>query len=126
VTLLAIETSSRVGSLALYADDRLIAAQQFEHGLQNAARMLPLLDAMLREQHLRPPDIHAVCVSQGPGSFTGLRVGITLAKTLCFATGAKLVAVPSLEVIAHNAPAPALRIMPVLDARRGQVFAALY
>lgn len=126
VRLLAIETSSHVGSLALFEADRLLTTQTFEHGLQNAARMLPLLDEMLKQQGLTPQQLGAIAVSQGPGSFTGLRLGVTLAKTLCFATGAKLLAVPSLEVIVQNAPAGAPHVMPVLDARRGQVFTALY
>lgn len=126
VTLLAVETSSRIGSLAVFDSGSLLAQRTFEHGLQNAARMLPLLDEMLCELDLVPRQLGAIAVSQGPGSFTGLRLGITFAKTLCFATGATLLAVPSLEVIAHNAPAGVLHVMPILDARRGQVFTARY
>lgn len=126
VRMLALETSARVGSVALFEDDRLVAHETFAHGLQNAARLLPLIDELCKTHGLGPKDIGLVAVSIGPGSFTGLRIGVTLAKTLCYATGAKLVAVPSLAVIAANAPADARYIMPVLDARRGQVFAAVY
>ena len=126
VRMLALETSARVGSVALFEDDRLVAYETFAHGLQNAARLLPLIDELCKTHGLGPKDIGLVAVSIGPGSFTGLRIGVTLAKTLCYATGAKLVAVPSLAVIAANAPADAGYIMPVLDARRGQVFAAVY
>ena len=126
VRMLALETSARVGSVALFEDDQLVAQETFAHGLQNAARLLPLIDELCKRHRLTPKDIGLVAVSIGPGSFTGLRIGVTLAKTLCYATGAKLVAVPSLEVIAANAPADARYIMPVLDARRGQVFAAVY
>ena len=126
VRMLALETSARVGSVALFEDDRLVAHESFAHGLQNAARLLPLIDQLCKTHHLAPRDIGLVAVSIGPGSFTGLRIGVTLAKTLCYATGAKLVAVPSLQVLAANAPANARYIMPILDARRGQVFAAVY
>ena len=124
--LLAIETSSRIGSVALYADGRIVCERSFEHGLQNAAHLLPLIDDACREVSATGRDITHVAVSIGPGSFTGLRIGVTLAKTLCFATGAKLIAVPTLPVIASNAPQAARYVMPILDAKRDQVYAAMY
>lgn len=124
--MLALETSARVGSVALFDQGRLVAEETFSHGLQNAAMLLPLIDTLCRKQQWTPQGIQVVAVSIGPGSFTGLRIGVTLAKTLCYATGAKLVVVPSLKAIAANAPADTSLIMPVLDARRGQVFAAVY
>lgn len=124
--LLAIETSSRVGSVALFEGPDLVAQHSFSHGLQNAARLLPLIEEMCHQRGIGARDIGAVAVSIGPGSFTGLRIGVTLAKTLAFATGAKLIAVPTLPVIASNAPADAQWVMPILDAKRDQVFAGLY
>ena len=124
--MLALETSSRNGSLALSRDGEILAQCGFAHGLQNAAMILPLLDELCRQQNIAPRQLDAVAVSIGPGSFTGLRIGVTLAKTLCFASGAKLLAVPSLRVIAHNAPPDAVHILPLLDAKRDQVFAAVY
>lgn len=124
--LLAIETSSRVGSVALCRNGKTVAERSFEHGLQNAAHLLPLIDEICREQVVTPSELEVVAVSIGPGSFTGLRIGVTLAKTLCFATGAKLIAVPSLPVIASNAPDDAQYVMPILDAKRDQAFAAVY
>lgn len=124
--LLALETSSRVGSVALFDGGQIVESSSFEHGLQNAARMLPLIDDLLRRRGWTPRDVTAIAVSIGPGSFTGLRIGTTFAKTFCFATGAACVAVPSLQVLAHNAPPGHRWVMPVLDARRGQVFSALY
>ena len=124
--MLAIETSSRTSSIALCRDASVLATRSFSHGLQNAALILPQIDELFREQSVAPRQIDLVAVSIGPGSFTGLRIGVTLAKTLCFATGARLIAVPSLLVIAHNAPADASYILPLLDAKRDQVFAAVY
>ncbi len=124
--LLAIETSSSVGSIALCDGAVLRAQRTFSHGLQNAARVLPLIDEVCRERGITAKDITDVAVSIGPGSFTGLRIGVTLAKTLAFATGAKLLAVPTLPVIASNAPADAQWVMPILDAKRDQVYAGLY
>lgn len=124
--LLAIETSSRLSSVALHDGTSLIGQKSFAHGLQNAARLLPLIDELCREHALAPGDLTDIAVSIGPGSFTGLRIGVTLAKTLAFSTGAHLLAVPTLPVIAHNAPADAAYVLPILDAKRDQVFAALY
>lgn len=124
--LLAIETSSRQGSIAFCDDGTIVAEKSFAHGLQNAAMILPLIQQSCQELGISPRDIHGVAVSIGPGSFTGLRIGVTLAKSFCFATGAKLIAVPTMPVMALNAPHDAKYVTPILDAKRDQVFAAVY
>jgi tRNA threonylcarbamoyladenosine biosynthesis protein TsaB len=123
---LAIETSSRVGSVALCRDGVALAEETFEHGLQNAARIVPAIDALCRKLEWKSGDLREIYVSAGPGSFTGLRIGITLAKTLAFATGAKLVAVPSVRVLVENSPGEAKRVVIVLDAKREQIFTATF
>ncbi len=124
--LLAIETSSRLGSVVLHDGNSIVAERSFSHGLQNAAKVLPLIDEMCRSAGLGARDLREVAVSVGPGSFTGLRIGVTLAKTLCFVTGAKLIAVPTMPVLASNAPSDAVNVMVILDAKRDQVFGAVY
>jgi tRNA threonylcarbamoyladenosine biosynthesis protein TsaB len=121
---LALETSGRVGSIAITEDGRLIAEDIFSHGLKHAAEMVPKIDTLLKAAGWQPPDLREIHVSIGPGSFTGLRIGITLAKTLAFATGAKLVAVPSVLILANNAPPEARDVVIVLDAKRDQIFTA--
>jgi tRNA threonylcarbamoyladenosine biosynthesis protein TsaB len=123
---LALETSGRTGSVALIEDERVLAEDHFPHGLKHAAELIPMLDRLVRAQGWTPRDIEHLYVSTGPGSFTGLRIGITLAKTYAFATGAKLVAVPSLEVLVRNAPPGWQNAILVLDAKRGQIFTARY
>jgi len=83
-----------------------------------------MIDRLCRAQGWSPADMREVYVSAGPGSFTGLRIGVTVAKTLALATGAAVVAVPSVEVLARNAPAEARNVVVVLDAKRGQIFTA--
>src|SRR5689334_13247826 len=95
---LAVETSGRIGSVALAEDGRLIAEEAFPHGLQHAAHILPIIDRLCGARGWRPRDLEQLYVSIGPGSFTGLRIGVTLCKTIAFATGAKIVAVPSVRV----------------------------
>jgi len=126
VYALALETSSRTGLVALARDGALVEERSYPHGLQHASALVPTVDALCRDHGVGPRDLAHVYVSVGPGSFTGLRVGVTLAKTLAFATGAKLVAVPSLRVVAENAPPEARHPVVALDAKRGHVFAARY
>lgn len=104
----------------------ILAEEVFAHGLANAAQMLPIIDRLCRAHQWKAGDIEEVYVSVGPGSFTGLRIGITLAKTLSLATGAKIVAVPSVRVLAENAPPDARHVILVLDAKRGQIFTARF
>ncbi len=121
---LALETSGSLGSVAITTDGVVVAHDAFSHGLKHAAEMIPRIDAMLRRVGWNPADLREIYVSVGPGSFTGLRIGITLAKTLAFTTGATIVAVPTVEVLAHNAPPEARDVLVVLDAKRDQIFTA--
>ena len=121
---LAIETSGRIGSVAVVEDGRVLGEEQFPHGLQHAAEILPRIDRLCRQQSWGPRDIGDLYVSVGPGSFTGLRIGVTLAKTIAFATGARIVAVPTVRVLAHNPPAQSRHLIIVLDAKREQIFTA--
>ena len=123
---LALETSGRTGAVALARDGRVVAEETFAHGLKHAAGIIPIIDRLSRGVGWRPGDIEEVYVSAGPGSFTGLRVGVTVAKTLALATGAKVVAVPSEQVLVRNAPAGWERAVIVLDAKRGQIFTAVF
>jgi len=124
--VLAIETSSRVGSLALALGGELLVVQEFRRNLRHVAQLLPATERATGQLGWRAEDLDQVYVSAGPGSFTGLRIGITVAKTLAMACGARIVAVGSMEVIASNAPGGAINVGVVLDAKRGQVFAARF
>ena len=126
VKILGIETSSRVGSLALAVGGEVVAVEKFERNLRHVAELLPAAERATRQLGWVAEDLDEVYVSAGPGSFTGLRIGITVAKTLAMACGTRLVGVGSLEVIACNAPAEALNVGVVLDAKRGQVFAGRF
>jgi tRNA threonylcarbamoyladenosine biosynthesis protein TsaB len=127
---LAIETSGRIGSVATAVTDahqtRVLAEEQFPHGLVHAAQIIPIIDRLCRAQGWSPTEIEQLYVSAGPGSFSGLRIGITLAKTMALATGVKLVAVPTVRVLAENAPPEAQHLIIVLDAKRDQIFTARF
>lgn len=122
---LALETSGRAGSIAITDGGAVIAEDSFPHGLKHAAEMIGRIDRLVRGAGWTPGDVRELYVSVGPGSFTGLRIAVTFAKTLALATGAKIVAVPSVRVLALNAPPDARDVVIVLDAKRDQIFTAL-
>lgn len=127
--ILAIETSSRAGSIALGRGGQLLAYRPFDQTRprrDHAVDMLPMLDETLCEVGWRPNDIEHVYVSAGPGSFTGLRIAFTFARSLAFTLGCRLVLTPTLEVLAANAPADVANLAVVLDAKRSQVYTAVF
>lgn len=122
--ILALETSTLDASVAALEGDRLLGQTLLDRQRRTAQIFAPAVEQQLRSVGWRPQDVQLVAITQGPGSFTGLRVGVTAAKTLAYAVGAEVSAVNTLEVIARQAPDRALRICAVLDAQRQQLFAA--
>ncbi len=127
--ILVIETSARVGSVALATGCELKQSARFRADFSHAAELLPTIDALCRPLSWAPTDIDQVYLSIGPGSFTGLRIAVTLARTLAFSIKVDIVAVATLEVIAQNAlragePPPHVAVL--LDAKRGQVYSAAF
>ncbi len=124
--VLGIETSSRVGSVALWREGAVVGERELAQGLNHGALLFGELAALHREAGVDPAALDLVAVGQGPGSYTGLRIGLTAARTAAYALGKPLLGVPSLDVAAENAPHGADRVAVVVDASRGQVYAALY
>ena len=124
---IAIETSCRAGGVALAAGERLVTSQRFDASARAATQVVARLEAMLRATSLRPQDLEEVYVSAGPGSFTGLRVGVTVARTLAQTVEAlRCVAVPTPLAIAEGARSqPWEHLAVILDSRQGQVHASL-
>ena len=104
---LAIETSGRAGSVTLGCGDELIESRDLPPQQRHTADLMPTIDALCRDHAVAPRDLAELYLSIGPGSFTGLRIGVATAKTLAHVLNIKLVAVPTLDVLAQNAPAPA-------------------
>ncbi len=116
--ILGMETSGRVGSLALMRDGRVLEERFMPELFQRHAQSLILeIQALLRSWRVAPANLGAVAVSAGPGGFTSLRVGVTCAKTLAYATGASLIAIDTFQAIAENFPLEP-RIAVVADAQR--------
>jgi tRNA threonylcarbamoyladenosine biosynthesis protein TsaB len=124
--ILGIETSTRVCSVALADADRVVVEYTLNAGVHHAERLVPMVTSVLEQADRAPADLSGVAVASGPGSFTGLRIGMSTAKGLCAGAGLALIAVPTLEALAHQASPQDVAVCPVLDARRGQVYAGLY
>lgn len=124
--LLAIETATPAQSVALVEGDRLLAELPCEARGNRGGMLLPTVDRVLKKAGLAVGDIEAVAVSIGPGSFTGLRVGLATAKGLALGAGARLVGVPTLEVLAEGYALAEGTICALLDAYRGEVYMALF
>ena len=126
---LALETSDRRGGVALARGDRVVETVTLDAERRHAANLVPAARRVCASAGAAPDEIGLVSVSIGPGSFTGLRIGVTVARMLALATGARLVPVPTLEVIAQNAleaADPPDRVAVLLDAGRGDAFAATF
>jgi len=124
--VLAIETSGTIGSVAACEDDAVQVALFFERGMTHGRELVPKLDEALGASGWALGEVELVAVSQGPGSYTGLRVGITCAKMLAHFGRTPLIGVSSLDVLARNAPRHFASICPVIDAKRQQVYTAVY
>ncbi len=130
VIALGIDTATRLASVGVLCDGDVVSERSLPSARLLGATTVPLVGEVLSECGRRASQIDLVAVSAGPGSFTGLRVGLSIAKGIALSTGCAVVAVPTLEALAQVAadlPAAVGRLIcPVLDARKGEVYTALY
>jgi tRNA threonylcarbamoyladenosine biosynthesis protein TsaB len=126
VRILALETSLYNGSIALASAGKLVLRQKLPPEQRTAQTLAPAIASALRQVDWRTTDVNLVAVTTGPGSFTGLRVGVTTARTFSYAVGAAILGINTLEVIARQASLPSAEIWAVMDAQRGDLFAARY
>jgi len=120
--ILAIETVGTTGSIAAFDADRLVAAAALDPSRRSAQTLAPGIQQLLSQVGWRTADVQLVAVASGPGSFTGLRIGVTTAKTFAYAVGCEIVGVHSLLAIASRAPAEIGELTVVLDAGRNELF----
>ena len=139
--ILAVETSSRIGSVALALGPELLGAETFSASLRHSAEIFPTIGILLDRFGYAATDVGQVHIGLGPGSFTGLRIAVTVAKSMHLANSVAIVTVNSLDTIAANVKdaetAPAIqngsadratvrRLATILDAKRGQFYVAVY
>src|SRR5271169_4943261 len=124
--LLAIETSTMLGGIAIMEDDTLIAESRMNIKATHSGRIMAEIDTALRGSGLTIDAIDVFGIASGPGSFTGLRVGLSTLKGLSYATGKKVVSVSTLEAFAWNVPFSPHLVCPLLDARKKEVYAGVF
>ncbi len=123
--VLAIETSGPCGGVAIVGEE-VLGEVVLSSSETHSKRLLSATDYLLKRLGFKLQDLSAIAVSLGPGSFTGLRIGLATAKGLCLGAGLPLVGVGTLEALAANVYFAPYPVCPVLDARRKQVYTALY
>ncbi len=123
---LGIETATSIASVGIVVEDRVVAERSLPMHGSHARTLLPLVDEALAAAGVTLAALDLLAVSIGPGSFTGLRIGLSVAKGLALATGLPVVGVPTLEAYAHTAGPRSGLLCPVLDARKGEVYAAAF
>lgn len=132
--ILCIDTAGENGTVAICQNETIVEIRQNDHQQEHASFVQPAIDEMMKKQGVRFADLSAVAVSNGPGSYTGLRVGLASAKGICFAQSLPLITLSSLEVLAEAMKRIISKteseqhylICPMIDARRMEVFMALY
>ena len=127
--ILTIDTATTACSVALVKDGTVQALRENNQGLNHSVLLAPYIDALLREHRLEVRDLDAIAVSMGPGSYTGLRIGVSTAKGLFFGAGIPLIAVPTLRALARAVADPTgedALYCPMLDARRMEVYARIF
>jgi tRNA threonylcarbamoyladenosine biosynthesis protein TsaB len=123
---LGIETANTPLSIAIVRDGKVVAEMVQNIKLTHSAGAMPAIEEILARVGLQASDLDAIAVSEGPGSYTGVRIGVTLAKTLAWTLQIPLVGVASLKALAANAALYNGLICPIFDARRGNVYTAVY
>jgi tRNA threonylcarbamoyladenosine biosynthesis protein TsaB len=124
--ILALETSSQAASCALWREGKLLGESYGNAGLTHSQTIMPMVEDMLRHTRAALDDVELFAVSTGPGSFTGLRIGLSAVKGMAMALGKPCAGISTLHGLAANVRDFRGILLPVLDARRGQVYAAAF
>ncbi len=124
--ILAIDTTSLAASVALVDETKTIAEFTTNFKKTHSQTIMPMIDYLKNMVELNFDEVDYIACSSGPGSFTGLRIGAATAKGLAFALNKKIVPVPTLDALAYNVFMNENIIVPIMDARRGQVYTAFY
>ena len=124
--ILSIDTSTAVMGVALLTENKIIAETTTNLKTNHSVRLMPTIDQLFSEVQWSPEQIEMIAVAKGPGSYTGVRIGVTTAKTLAWSLNIPIVGVSTLEAMAYNNHHYPGSIAPIIDARRGQVYTGLY
>lgn len=124
--ILAVDSSANVASAAIAEDHKLICEFTLNHKKTHSEKLMPMIDEVLKNAQLTPADVDVFAVANGPGSFTGLRIGVATVKGLAHAVQKPVVGVSTLLAMAYNLPFCEYLVSPIMDARRAQVYNGIY
>lgn len=124
--ILGIDTATSVCSLALYDGSKVLAEWTVDNGFTHSEKMMPQLEMMLDNSSIDKKQLEGIAVSIGPGSFTGLRIGLSSAKAMAYALQIPICGVSTLQALAFNLPVPGLLLSPLIDGQKGNVYQAIY
>lgn len=124
--ILYIDTTTSYLYTGLVVDKKLVSEVKKDLGKDLSSYTLKEIDTMLKQNHLEPNDIDKIIVVNGPGSFTGIRVGVTIAKTYAYSLKKEIITISSLEAMAISSKEDDIIKVPLIDARRGYVYGAIY
>ncbi|KRG08789.1 tRNA (adenosine(37)-N6)-threonylcarbamoyltransferase complex dimerization subunit type 1 TsaB [Staphylococcus sp. NAM3COL9] len=123
---LLIDTSNQPLSVAIMQDDKVLSELNSNEKVNHSVQLMPAIEQVIAESKVLKENIDVIVVAQGPGSYTGLRIGVTVAKTLAYALNAELYGVSSLKALAATIKEDTKLIVPVFDARREAVYTGVY
>ncbi|GAB3799318.1 tRNA (adenosine(37)-N6)-threonylcarbamoyltransferase complex dimerization subunit type 1 TsaB [Virgibacillus kimchii] len=126
MNLLAIDTSNQAMGVALLQDNQILGEIVTNIKKNHSVRLMPAIEQMMKEVSIAPEELNKIVVAKGPGSYTGVRIGLTTAKTMAWALNIPVVGVSSLEALSYQARNFNGYICPFFDARRGRVFSGIY
>ena len=121
--IVSIDTSSQVSSVAVLSEERVAAEISMQGALTHSETLMPHIGTALRMARVKMEELDGIAVSIGPGSFTGLRIGLAAAKMMAYALHIPLISVPTLEALAYHCIAESVRLIPMVDAQKGNVYA---
>lgn len=124
--ILAIDSSTPVAGVAIIDKEKIWAESFLNTGYTHSELLMPMIESTFRKANLKPQEIDAIAVSKGPGSFTGLRIGMVTGKSLAQVLNKKLISVPTLDILAFNLWGQGGIICPTLNARKNEVYTALF
>ncbi len=124
--LLAIDTATRYASIALYDASGVVVEKSWRSENNHSVEVLPAIARSVARQEMDPSNLTAIAVAKGPGSFTGLRIGMSIGKGICMALDIPIIAVPTLHIVTYAAGDPGYPVYAVLEAGRGRICVAPY
>ncbi|MCF6093739.1 tRNA (adenosine(37)-N6)-threonylcarbamoyltransferase complex dimerization subunit type 1 TsaB [Microaerobacter geothermalis] len=124
--ILAIDTSNVPLGVAITEGEKILGETIINTKRNHSVQLMPTVQRLMEDVSVTPKELGAIAVAQGPGSYTGVRIGVTTAKMMAWALEIPLIGISSLEILCHNVPMFSGYIVPIFDARRGKVYTGLY